>query len=53
LGFGCDGANVAVDDEGLRGKLEVDRPWFVSTWCMAHQLELSLKDALKATLLMN
>jgi len=48
IGLGCDGANVNVGDEGLRGKLEVDRPW-LTTWCMAYRLELALKDALKAT----
>jgi len=48
IGVGCDGANVGND--GLRGKFEVDRPWLIiTTWCMAHKLELALKDALKAT----
>ena len=50
LGFGCDGANVNLGDGGLRGKLEVDRPWLVTTWCVAHRLELALKDALRGTL---
>ena len=50
VGFGCDGANVNIGDEGLRGKLEVDRPWLVTTWCVAHRLELALKDSLKTTI---
>jgi len=32
VGFGCDGANVNIGDDRLRGKLEVDRPWLVTTW---------------------
>ena len=27
IGFGCDHANVNIGDEGLRGKLEIERPW--------------------------
>ena len=50
IGFGCDGVNVNIGDEGLRGKLEIERPWLITTWCIAHRLELALKDALKATL---
>ena len=34
---------------GLRGYLEADIPWVVVFWCLAHRLELSLKDALKHT----
>ena len=36
VGFGCDGANVNLGDGGLRGKLEVERPWLIMTWCLAH-----------------
>ena len=50
VGFGCDGANVNLGDGGLRGKLEVERPWLITTWCLAHRLELALKDALKVTI---
>ena len=53
IGFGCDGANVNLGDEGLKGKLEVRRPWFITTWCLPHQLELALKDALKNTFFHN
>jgi len=49
IGLGCDGANVNFGDEGLREKLEVDRPWLITNWCMVHRLEFALKDALKAT----
>lgn len=31
IGFGCDGANINIVDEGLRGKLEVERPWLIMT----------------------
>jgi len=34
IGLGCDGANINVSDKGLRGKLAVDRPWLITTWCM-------------------
>ena len=50
VGFGCDGANVNLGDGGLKGKLEVERPWLITTWCLAHRLELALKDALKVTI---
>ena len=34
---------------GLRGYLEEAVPWIVVFWCLAHRLELSLKDALANT----
>ena len=34
---------------GLRSLLEEPMPWIVVFWCLAHRLELSLKDALKKT----
>lgn len=40
--------NIAAG--GLRGHLEESVPWVVVIWCLAHRLELSLKDALKGTL---
>lgn len=49
VGFGSDGASVNMAAGGLRGYLEADIPWVVVFWCLAHRLELSLKDALKHT----
>ena len=49
VGFGSDGASVNMAAGGLRGYLEADIPWVVVFWCLAHRLELSLKDALKST----
>lgn len=50
IGFGCDGANVNMGDQGLKGQLKATRPWLITVWCLAHRLELSLKDAFKNTL---
>ena len=50
VGFGCDGASVNMGANGLRGYLEKAVPWVFVFWCLAHRLELALKDALKATL---
>ena len=50
VGFGCDGASVNIAAGGLRGYLEQSVPWVVVFWCLAHRLELSLKDALSGTL---
>lgn len=49
IGFGCDGTSVNIGAGGLRGFLEKSVPWVVIFWCLAHRLELSLKDALKDT----
>ena len=50
VGFECDGARVNIAVGGLRGYLAQSVPWMVAFWCLAHQLELSLKDALSGTL---
>ena len=49
IGFGCDGANANMGDRGLKGFLKEAVPWVVVCWCLAHRLELSLKNALKNT----
>ena len=49
VGFGCDGTNANMGERGLKGLLKEAVPWVVVHWCLAHRLELSLKDALKAT----
>ena len=50
IGFGCDGANANMgESSGLKGHLKEAVPWVVVCWCLAHRLELSLKDALKTS----
>ena len=50
IGFGCDGTSVNIADRGLKMYLQQTAPWIEVFWCLAHRLELSLKDALKGTL---
>ena len=50
IGFGCDGTSVNIAAGGLKGYLQQSVPWVVVFWCLAHWLELSLKDALSNTL---
>ena len=51
IGVGCDGANVNMGSTGgLKALLRKEMPWVVVFWCLAHRLELALKDALKNTL---
>ena len=50
VGFGCDGTSVNIADHGLKMYLQETAPWIETFWCLAHRLELSLKDALKGTL---
>ena len=49
IGFGCDGANVNMGNNGVKGLIQSDRPWVVTIWCLAHRLELAIRDALKKT----
>ena len=49
IGLGCDGCSANMGERGLRGLLQRSLPWAVVFWCLAHRLELSLKDALKNT----
>ena len=49
VGFGSDGAAVNIADGGLKGHLQTLAPWMEMVWCLAHRLELALKDALKDT----
>ena len=50
IGFGCDGTSVNIADGGLKGYLQQAAPWIEVFWCLAHRLELALKDALNDTL---
>ena len=50
VGFGCDGTSVNIGDHRLKMYLQQTAPWIEVFWCLAHRLELSLKDAVKDTL---
>lgn len=43
------GASANVAAHGLKGLVEDRLPWVFWMWCMAHRLELAVKDALKGT----
>ena len=45
VGFGCDGTNANLAEKGLKGHLTQALQWLVVFWCLAHRLELALKDA--------
>ena len=50
FGFGADGANVNKGNkEGVKAILRRENPWLNFGWCVAHRLELSLKDSLQGT----
>ena len=49
VGIGTDGASANIADAGLKGLVEKEMSWVVWMWCMAHCLELAVKDALKHT----
>ena len=50
VGFGSDGASVnAGKKEGVKSLIQHEKPWIIFEWCIAHRLELALKDGLKGT----
>ena len=49
VGIGTDGAAANVAGAGLKGLVEDQLPWVFWMWCLAHRLELAIKDALKGT----
>lgn len=50
IGFAADGATVNRGQrEGVIGILNAKLPWVIYVWCLAHRLELSMKDALQPT----
>lgn len=52
VGYCSDGASVMMGDKKGVIKLFKDRynvPWVLSVWCLAHLLELAIKDCFKAT----
>ena len=49
IGFGCDGTNVNMGERALKCLLQGHKPWLMVCWCMAHRLELAIKDGLHGT----
>ena len=49
VGIGTDGASANIAAAGLKGLVEGCLSWVFWMWCLAHRLELAVKDALKAT----
>lgn len=50
VGFAADGASVnRGEKDGVIGILKSQQPWVIYVWCVAHRLELALKDALQGT----
>ena len=49
LGIGTDGASANIAAAGMKGLVEKELPWVFWMWCLAHRLELAVKDALKHT----
>ena len=49
IGIATDGTAVNIACGGLKGLVEKHVPWIYWMWCLAHRLELAIKDALKGT----
>ena len=50
VGLGGDGCSTNRGEKGgVKGILKKEYPWFVFVWCIAHRLELALKDAFSST----
>ena len=49
IGIATDGAAVNIACGGLKGLVEKHVPWIYWMWCLAHRLELAIKDPLKRT----
>lgn len=50
IGFCSDGASVMMRElNGVATKLKRDCPWLLVVWCLAHRLELAVKDTFKKT----
>jgi len=45
VGYGSDGASGSIAYNGLKGYFEEAVPWIIIFWCLAHCLELAVKDA--------
>ena len=50
VSFSADGASVNRGDRnGVISLMQEKHPWVLFLWCIAHRLELSLKDGLADT----
>ena len=49
VGFGTDGASANIAQAGLKGLVDRELPRILWMWCLAHRLELAVKDAFKNT----
>ena len=49
VGLATDGASANIAANGLKGLVEKELDWIFWMWCLAHRLELALKDALHGT----
>ena len=49
LGIATDGAAANVAGNGLKGLVEKELEWIFWMWCLAHRLELAIKDAVRGT----
>ena len=45
VGIGSDGASANVAKTGLKGMVESRCAWMFWMWCLAHRLELAVKDS--------
>ena len=49
IGVGTDGASANIAGRGLKGLVETKLDWICWVWCLAHRLELAIKDAITST----
>jgi hypothetical protein len=49
VGIATDGASANIATGGLKGLVEKELNWIFWMWCLAHRLELAIKDALKGS----
>ena len=49
VGIVTDGASANIARGGLRGLVENEINWIFWMWCLAHRLELAIKDALRGS----
>ena len=49
VGISTNDTSANIAGGSLKGLVEAKLPWMFWMWCLAHRLELALKDALKTT----
>ena len=49
VGIGTDGPSANIAAAGMKGLVEEELPWVFWMWCLAHRVELAIKDALSHT----